>query len=375
MKVPFFDLKRQTERIRDELSQAMMEVVDSQKFVLGPAVEKLEGQIAEKLSASHAVGVASGSDALLLSLMAAGVGPGSEVIVPAFSFFSTASAAVRLGARVVFADIDFQTFQINPDQIRRRITPQTRAVVVVHLFGDCADMLRIQSIAADHGILIIEDVAQAFGARHHGRNAGTMGFCGCFSFYPTKNLSAMGDAGMIVTNDGAAAERLRSLRAHGAEDRYHHTTLGINSRLDALQAAAVSVKLKYVEKWNQRRRQIAEHYLTELDGVIALPQTHAANDAVYNQFVVRTSERDGLREHLEGHGIGTEIYYPIPLHLQPGLRPLATNSPSTAVLGEIGDYPRAEEAARTCLALPIFPELRDDEVDHVIAKVQEFCAS
>jgi dTDP-4-amino-4,6-dideoxygalactose transaminase len=202
-----------------------------------------------------------------------------------------------------------------------------------------------------------------------------MGFCGCFSFYPTKNLSAMGDAGMIVTNDGAAAERLRSLRAHGAEDRYHHTTLGINSRLDALQAAAVSVKLKYVEKWNQRRRQIAEHYLTELDGVIALPQTHAANDAVYNQFVVRTSERDGLREHLEGHGIGTEIYYPIPLHLQPGLRPLATNSPSTAVLGEIGDYPRAEEAARTCLALPIFPELRDDEVDHVIAKVQEFCAS
>ena len=342
-----------------------MEVVDSQKFVLGPAVEKVEAEIAKTLSVSHAIGVASGSDALLLSLMAAGVGPGSDVIVPAFSFFSTASSALRLGARIRFADIDFRTFQMDPDQFRRNITPQTRAVIVAHLFGDCADMLRIQTIAADHGILIIEDVAQAFGAKHHGRDAGAMGFCGCFSFYPTKNLAAIGDAGMVVTNDRAAAERLRRLRVHGEERRYHHTTLGINSRLDSLQAAAISVRLQYVEEWNQRRRQIARRYLEGLDGIIALPAPDEANHAVYNQFVVRTSERDALAERLQGHGIGTKIYYPIPLHLQPGLAPMT---------GEVGDYPRAEEVARTCLALPIFPELQDEEVDHVIDKTREFCS-
>ena len=364
MKVPFFDLKRQTERIREELGAALMEVVDSQRFVLGPAVEQVEAAVAEKLAAKQAVGVASGSDALMLALMAAEIGPGSEVIVPAFSFFSTASSAVRLGARVVFADIDFQTFQIDPDEIRRKITPSTRAVIVAHLFGDCADMLRIQTIAADHGVLIIEDVAQAFGATHRGRAAGTMGFCGCFSFYPTKNLAAIGDAGMVVTHDVGTADRLRLLRAHGQENNYEHNMLGINSRLDSLQAAAISVRLPYVDEWNARRRQIAERYLAGLEGKVMLPTPVPHNEAVYNQFVIRTSERDALKEFLSGHGVGTAIYYPIPLHLQRGLG---------AVCGSPGDFPRAEEAARTCLALPIFPELEEAEIDYVIEKIREFC--
>lgn len=364
MNVPFFDLRRQTARIREELNTALMDVIDSQRFVLGPAVEKIEAEVSETLSVAQAVGVASGSEALLLALMAAGVGPGSEVIVPAFSFFSTASSALRLGARVVFADVDFQTLQIDPEQIRRRLTPQTRAVIATHLFGDCADMLQIQALAADHGILIIEDVAQAFGATHRGRYAGTMGFCGCLSFYPTKNLAAIGDAGMVVTNDPKAAERLRMLRAHGVEgNKYEHNVLGINSRLDSLQAAALSVRLKYVDEWNIRRRLTAERYLEGLEGLVTLPIHGAENQPVFNQFVIRTSLRDELRDHLSACGVGTEIYYPIPLHLQKGLAPAC---------GQPGDHPRSEEAARTCLALPVFPELEEGEIDYVIESIRAF---
>lgn len=363
MNVPFFDLRRQTEGIRAELDAALMEVVDSQQFILGPAVRRAEAAIAEKLSVGHAVGVASGSDALLLALMAAQVGPGSEVIVPAFSFFATASTAVRLGAQVVFADIDSKTMQIDPDEIRRKITSRTRAVIVVHLFGHCADMLAIQTIASDHNILVIEDVAQAFGATHRGKAAGTMGFCGCFSFYPTKNLAAVGDAGMVVTHDAQTADQLRRLRTHGVENRYEHNTLGINSRLDSIQAAAISVRLPYVDGWNRRRREIAARYTQALDGIVTLPITSDPAECVYNQFVIRTSERDPLREFLSGKGIGTEIYYPIPLHLQRGLG---------AACGSAGEFPRSEEAARTCLALPIFPELEDEEIDYVIEWIREF---
>ena len=249
----------------------------------------------------------------MLALMAAEIGPGAEVIVPAFSFFSTASSVVRLGARVVFADIDFQTFQIDPDDIRRKITPSTRAVIVTHLFGDCADMLRIQAIAADH--------------------------------------------------DSGTADRLRLLRAHGLENEHEHNVLGINSRLDSLQAAAISVRLPYVGEWNERRRQIAQQYSERLEGMVTLPTPSPHNEAVYNQFVIRTSERDALKENLSGHGIGTGIYYSIPLHLQRGLG---------AVCGSPGDFPRAEETARTCLALPIYPELEETEIDYVIEKIRDF---
>jgi dTDP-4-amino-4,6-dideoxygalactose transaminase len=363
MEVSFIDLRRQTDRIRPELARALMEVVDSQQFILGPAVNKVESAIAQKLSSPHAIGVASGSDALLLSLMAANIGPGDEVIVPAFTFFSTASAAARLGARVVFADIDFETFQIDPDDIRRKITPRTRAIMVVHLFGDCADMHTIQTIAADHGVLIVEDVAQAFGAKHRGKHAGTMGFCGCFSFYPTKNLAAIGDAGMVVTHDSATADRLRLLRAHGLENGYEHNVLGIASRLDSVQAAALSVRLPYVDEWNHRRRQIARRYTEGLEGIVTLPCPREHNEAVFNCFVIRTPERDALRRFLRIRGVCTEIYYPIPLHFQRGLG---------ASVGSAGDFPRAEEAAHTCLALPIFPELEEEEIDYVIETVREF---
>ena len=363
MTVPFFDLGRQTRRLRDDLSRALMDVVDSHRFVLGAVVDDVERKIADSLEVKHAVGVASGSDALLLSLMAAGIGPGDEVIVPAFSFFSTASTPLRLGARVAFADIDVHTFQVDPDEVRRRITSRTRALVVAHLYGDCADMRRIRAIADEHGVPVIEDAAQAFGARHLGRCAGTMGFSGCFSFYPTKNLAAIGDAGMVVTGDDAVARRLRLLRVHGDTGGYRHAILGVNSRLDAIQAAALRVRLPHVEEWNARRRAIADRYRTGLDGIVGVPAPSAFNRPVYHQFVIRASDRDGLAAHLRDHGVGTRIYYPVPLHLQEGLAPMT---------GRPGDCPAAEEAARTCLALPIFPELRDAEVDYVIERVREF---
>ena len=340
-----------------------MEVVDSQKFILGPAVDRFEEEVAASLSAGHGIGVASGSDAVLLALMAAGVGAGSEVIVPAFSFFATASAAVRLGARIVFADIDVQSFQIDPEEVRRRITPATRALVIAHLFGDCADMQPIAAMADVHGFLVIEDAAQAFGARHRQRFAGTFGFCGCFSFYPTKNLAAMGDGGMVVTHDEATARRIRLLATHRRPNRYEHRVLEINSRLDALQAAILSVKLRHVPEWNARRKEIAGRYSEGLRGLVALPAPSEHNDPVFHQFVIRTPERDRLRSHLAARGVGTEIYYPIPLHLQQGLAPFC---------GKPGDCPRAEEVARTCLALPVFPELEDSEVDIVIDAIRGF---
>jgi len=365
MNIPFFDLGRQTKTLRNELQDALMEVVDSQRFILGPPVERIETEVARRLGIHSAVGVGSGSDALLLSLMAAGIEPGAEVIVPANSFFATAASALRLGMRIVFADIDPRTLQVDPDEIRRRITPRTRAVIPVHLFGDCANMQEIQALTDDHNLLIIEDAAQAFGATCGGQPAGTMGFCGCLSFYPTKNLAAIGEAGMIVTNDADVANRLRSLRAQGLENQYEHNTLGINSRLDSVQAAALEVRLRYVDNWNEKRRQTAQRYGEGLSGLVQIPSPDESNKCVYHQYVIRTPHRDRLRVFLSEQGIGTAIYYPIPLHLQPGLAPFC---------GVEGDYPIAEQAARTSLALPIFPELQQDEVDYVIEKIGDFFA-
>lgn len=363
MKVPFFDLGRQTERIRGEINEAVMEVIDTQRFILGPAVDSLEEKIARLISVSNAIGVASGSDALMLAMMAARIGPHSEVIVPAFSFFSSASSAARLGARVVFADIDLKTFQIDPEEIQNRLTSKTSAVIPVHLFGDCPDMLQIQQLATEHGFLIIEDVAQGFGALHHERPAGSMGFCGCFSFYPTKNLSAIGDAGMIVTNDQSTADKLRLLRSHGLENTYEHNELGINSRLDSIQAAALSVRLSYFEGWNKQRRHIAKLYNEGLSDLVTTPSPSKHNSPVYNQYVIRSPQRDKLRKFLAEKDIGTELYYPIPLHMQKGLAKMQRCE---------GRYPRSEEAAKTCLALPIFPELEEDEINYVIQRIQEF---
>lgn len=363
MSIPFFDLSRQNERIRDEIEEAVMEVVDSGRFVLGPAVTTLEKEVARYLGAGHGVGVASGSDALLLSLMALGVGPGSEVVVPAFSFFATASTVHRLGARLIFADIDPRSFQMDPDEVRRRMTPRTRAVIVAHLFGDCAEIETIGDLTADAGAALVEDTAQAFGARRNGRPAGSFGTCGCLSFYPTKNLGAFGDGGMVVTDSGDLVREIRQLANHGLRNRYEHVRAGINSRLDAIQAAVLSVKLRHVEEWNARRRDIARRYCEALRERVTVPAPGPENVPVYHQYVIQAPDRDGLREHLTGKGIGTEIYYPIPLHLQPGLEPQC---------GRAGDFPGAEEAAGTALALPIFPELEDHEIDRVIEAVLEY---
>jgi dTDP-4-amino-4,6-dideoxygalactose transaminase len=363
MKVPFFDLGRQTERLREELGKALMEVIDSNRFILGPHVRRFESEIESLLRVKHAIGVGSGSDALLLALLAADLEPDSEVIVPAFSFFATASAVLRAGLRIVFADIDLGTFQIDPARVLERITPRTRAVIAAHLFGDCADISFLRQIASDHSLLLVEDAAQAFGASHADSLAGTMGSFGCFSFYPTKNLAGIGDGGMVVTDDPRAARRLRLLRAQGDEGAYDHSLAGINSRLDSLQAAALSVRLKYVSEWNRRRREIAGLYSEGLSGSVVTPAPAPGNRSVFNQYVIRSARRDRLRAHLSRRGIGTAVYYPTPLHLQKGLAPFC---------GSPGDHPCAEEAARTCLALPVFPELTESEVDYVIENVRGF---
>lgn len=365
MSIPFFDLSRQNARIRNEIEEAVMDVVDSGRFVFGPAVTALEEEVAGHLGVRHGIGVASGSDALLLALMALGVGPGSEVVVPAFSFFATASSAYRLGARLVFADTDPRSFQMDPADVRRRITPRTRVVILAHLFGDCADVEAIGKLASDAGAALLEDAAQAFGASRHGRPAGSFGTCGCLSFYPTKNLGAFGDGGMVVTDSEDLAREIRQLANHGLRNRYEHVSAGINSRLDAIQAAILSVKLRHVGAWNLRRQDIARRYSEALRDRVTVPAPGPENVAVYHQYVIQPRDRDGLREHLAGKGIGTEVYYPIPLHLQPGLGPQC---------GRAGDLPGAEEAARTALALPIFPELEDDEIDRVIEAVLEFRA-
>jgi dTDP-4-amino-4,6-dideoxygalactose transaminase len=360
--IPFFDLSRQNARIRDEIEGAVMGVIDSGRFVFGPAVTRLEDEVSGRLGVRHGVGVASGSDALLLALMALGVGPGAEVIVPAFSFFSTASAAHRLGARLIFADIDPQSFQMDPEDMRRRITPRTRAVILAHLFGDCADAQAIGDLAAGCGAALIEDAAQAFGALRQGKPAGSFGTYGCLSFYPTKNLGAFGDGGMVVTDSNDLAQEVRQLANHGIRNRYEHVRAGINSRLDALQAAILSVKLRHVDTWNRRRQDIAHRYSAALGDRFDVPSPSPENVPVYHQYVIRSPERDSLREHLTRRGVGTEIYYPIPLHLQPGLETQCRE----------GDFPGAEQAARTALALPIFPELEDVEADRVIEAVLEF---
>jgi dTDP-4-amino-4,6-dideoxygalactose transaminase len=361
--VPFFDLRRQTRRLRAELAEALMEVVDSGQFVLGPAVRRFEEEVTARLSIGHAIGVASGSDALLLALMAAGVGPGTEVVVPAFSFFSTASSAVRLGARVVFADIDPESFQSDPASVSPRLTGRTRAIVVVHLFGDCAPIEPVLDLAADRRIPVIEDAAQAFGARRLGRWTGTLGQSGCFSFYPTKNLAALGDAGMVVTDDDSLAASLRRIANHGVRGRYEHVEMGVNSRLDSIQAASLSVRLRYLDEWNQRRRALARRYSEGLSEVVGVPSAREGNQPVFHQYVIRTERRDALRAHLAARGIGTEIYYPIPLHLQKALGPDC---------GKPGDCPGAEQAAARALALPIFPELEDGEAARVVAAIRDF---
>ena len=368
MKVPLLDLKAQYRPIRAEIMAALESTCDDQAFILGARVADLEKDIQRYIGASHAVGVASGSDALLLALMACGVGPGDEVVTVPYTFFATAGAISRLGAKPVFVDIKPDTFNINPMLIESAITPRTKAILPVHLYGQCAEMEPVLQIAAQRKISVIEDAAQAIGATWRGRKAGVLGQVGCFSFFPSKNLGGFGDGGMITTNDQALADRVRMLRVHGSRVKYVHEMIGMNSRLDALQAAVLRVKLSYLEGWTKGRQQNAARYESLLKDAdlldrVTLPTVTAENRHVYNQYIIRAVRRDELRAFLQEQGVGTEIYYPVPLHLQVCYRDLGYRQ---------GTFPQAERAAEESLALPIFAELTADQQAYVVETIKKF---
>jgi dTDP-4-amino-4,6-dideoxygalactose transaminase len=368
--VPALDLKGQYESIREEIDLAVRAVVESQYFILGPEVSGFESEIAAYCGARHGVGCASGSDALLLPLLALGVGAGDEVVTTPYSFFATAGSIWRTGASPVFVDIDPETYNIDSGLIEAAITPRTRAIIPVHLYGQTAEMDEINEIARKHDLMVLEDAAQAIGAGYGDRRAGTLGDAAAFSFYPSKNLGGFGDAGMVVTNDAGLARQTARLRVHGMEPKYYHHEVGFNSRLDAIQAAVLRVKLRHLDAWTEARRVVADRYRElfeeqKMAGDVRLPVERPGHRHVYNQFVIRVpgATRDALRAHLADRRIGTEIYYPIPLHLQTCFASLG-HAP--------GDFPRSEEAARETLALPIYPELSEAAQRHVVSSIARF---
>jgi len=365
MKVPLLDLKRQYASIKGEIDAAIREVVDAQVFIKGPKVSELESKVAEYCGTKRAVGVASGTDALLLSLMAYGVGRGDEVITTSYTFFATAGSVARLGAVPVFADVERATYNLDPRLVEAAITPRTKAIIPVHLYGQCADMDPLMRIAEKHGIVVIEDAAQAIGSEYKGRRAGSIGHVGCFSFFPSKNLGAFGDGGMVTTNDAAIADKLVSLREHGQTEKYFYWTVGANSRLDALQAAILLVKLRHLDDWSNGRAKNAEHYNRCFAGsAVGTPHRETHSRHIYNQYMVRVGKRDALEAHLKEKGVGCALYYPLPLHLQTCFKDLGYKE---------GDLPESEAAARETLSIPVFTELRQEELDYVADTILEFC--
>jgi dTDP-4-amino-4,6-dideoxygalactose transaminase len=366
MNVPMLDLAAEYRDLEAELAAAVGKVIASGRFILGPEGEALEQEVAAYLGVKHAVAVASGTDALHLALRAAGIGPGDEVITPSFTFIAAAEAVSYVGARVVFVDIDPATYNLDPAACEAAIGPATRAVIAVHLFGQTADLPAINAICKRRGLTLIEDCAQAIGADFDGRRAGAWGALGCFSFYPTKNLGAYGDAGMVVTDDPKLAEVVRMLRHHGSRTTYRHEMIGYNSRLDELQAAILRVKLKHLDHWNARRRERAGLYRRLLAGSpVGLPVEHGRGAHVYHQFTVRAPLRDALREQLAARGVASAIYYPVPVHQQPVYAP------------EYGSVtlPISERAAREVLSLPIYPQLTESAVKDVCDALREAAAS
>jgi dTDP-4-amino-4,6-dideoxygalactose transaminase len=372
MKVPLLDLKAQFVSIEAEVRAQLDEVLASQHFILGPKVEELEARLAAYCGVAHAVGVSSGTDAILLSLMALGIGPGDEVITTPYTFFATVGGIARLGARPVFVDIDAETFNLRADQLAAAVTDRTRAIVPVHLFGRCADLDAILKVARPRGIPVIEDAAQALGSELGGRRAGSLGNAGCFSFFPSKNLGAFGDGGLVTTQDDALARKLRLMRAHGSQPKYFHAVVGGNFRLDGLQAAVLLAKLPHLDDWTRRREANAHRYhqafaaagLAAPRGPVHLPPLASPGDRmVWNQFVVRVPRRDALLEHLKQRGIQTEIYYPQPMHLQTCFAELGHRA---------GAFPTAEACARDSLALPVYPELAPDAIAYVVETMAGF---
>ena len=350
-----------------EIQEAVNRVIDSQQFILKESVQKLEMEIADKTASRFAIGVASGSDALYLALAALGIGPGDEVITPAFTFFATAGSITRTGAKPVFADVDPETFNIDARQIASKITPRTKAILPVHLFGLPADMEAILRIAKAHSLFVIEDAAQSFGSTFKGKMTGAIGDAGGLSFFPTKNLGGAGDGGMVLTSSESLADKIKLLRVHGSRKKYHHDAIGINSRLDEIQAAVLRVKLKYIDRWNSLRERHAENYRKGLDGLpVKTPMAPEGYHHTYHLYSIRTEKRDALADFLGQRGIGTGVYYPIPLHLQPCYQFLGYQK---------GDLPHAERLSSRILSLPMFPELLDEDISYVCASIREFFSS
>ncbi len=368
--VPLLDLKAQYATIRDEIRAAVNAVLESQQCILGPAVTECETRLAEYCRCPQAVTVSSGSDALLVSLMAEGIEPGDEVITTPYTFFATAGAIARLGAKPVFVDILPETYNLDPSQIESKITPRTKAIMPVHLYGQCAEMDPILDVAARRKLTVVEDAAQAIGAEYKGRRAGSMGRYGCFSFFPSKNFGAAGDGGLVTTGDADLADRLQMLRNHGMKPKYYYGLIGGNFRFDSIQAAIVNVKLKYLDRWTEGRQANAVRYrrlfeavgLTE-SGLVQLPHEEPGSRHIYNQFVIRVPRRDELQAYLREQKIGNEVYYPVPLHLQQCFAYLGYRK---------GDFPESERAARETLALPIYSELSNEQAGHVVASVARF---
>jgi dTDP-4-amino-4,6-dideoxygalactose transaminase len=368
MSVPLLDLDAQYRPLRDEILAAITRVCDSQRFIMGPEIDALERELAAQLGVPHAISVSSGTDALLLALMALGIKAGDEVVTTTFSFFATAGAIVRVGATPVLVDIDPATFNIDPAQAAAAITPRTKAIMPVHLFGLGADMDPIMAAAERAGIPVIEDAAQAIGSTYRSRPLGAIGAFGCFSFFPSKNLGAFGDAGLLTTTDATLAERARLLRTHGMKPKYYHHLVGANFRMDALQAAVLRVKAPHLAGWTEGRRANAARYRTlfeqaGLGAAITLPAEPADRSHIFNQFVIRTPERDALKRHLDEQKIGNEIYYPVPFHLQPCFASLGHRP---------GDFPHAERAAQESLAIPVYGEMTAAQQDTVVSAIGQF---
>jgi dTDP-4-amino-4,6-dideoxygalactose transaminase len=370
MKVPLLDLKAQYQSISAEIKDAIDRVLESQYFINGPQVKECEAAVAAYCNCNYGIGVSSGTDAILVCLMAEGIGPGEEVITTPYTFFATAGCIARVGATPVFVDIDPETYNINPALIEQKITFRTKAIMPVHLFGQMADMDPIMEIARRHNLVVIEDAAQAIGAEDKERRAGSIGYYGCLSFFPSKNLGCFGDGGMVVTNDPARAEKMAILRGHGSKPKYYHKVIGGNFRLDTLQAAIVTVKLRHLDGWTGGRRRNAARYdrLLSAAGLIPgiTPPANRASRHIFNQYAIRTRQRDELQKYLKEQGIGTEVYYPVPMHLQECF----------AYLGhKVGDFPESEKATKESLALPVYPELTDDQAAYVVRNIREFVAT
>ena len=364
MRVPILDLKVQYAAIKDEITRAINKVCESQAFALGPAVEEFERNVAAYCNSEHAIGVSSGTDALLVSLMALGIKPGDEVITTPFSFFATAGCIVRVGARPVFVDVDPDSYNIDPALIEEKITEKTRAIVPVHLFGQLARMEAITEIAKRHNLAVIEDAAQAIGASRSGTLAGNFGDCGCFSFYPTKNLGGFGDGGLVTTNSDLLADDIRTLRDHGQKPRYFYKVIGGNFRLDGIQGAVLNVKLKYLDDWNEKRRQNAALYDSLfVDSPVGTPAIDSGNVSIYHQYTITASGRDKLQKYLADNDIGSAVFYPKPLHLQDCFKELGYKQ---------GDMPVAERLCNEVLSLPVYPELSQEEIEYVAGTVLKF---